>query len=107
MLRDRLAAAQNLNQILNLLTVHFWRAWVRLLVKSTNFSTVDERVPAEGLSNELTLVVIDVLASLALEEFQRLRLVVVLKVDLVEDPTVVRTEVTINAHVIILGYLSD
>lgn len=107
MLRDRLAAAQYLDEVLDLLTVHFWRAGVRLLVKATDFSTVDERVLLEGLCDELALVVVDVLAPLALEEVERLRLVVVLEVHLVEYPTVVRTEVPINAHVIILGHLSN
>lgn len=104
---DRFSGAQNLDEVLDLLSMHFRRAWMRLFVQTTNFSTVDLRVVIKHRRDEFALFVVHILALLALEELDRLRLVVVLQVNLVENPAVVRTEVLADAHVIFLGHLSD
>lgn len=96
-----------MDEVLDLLSMHFRRAWMRLFVQTTNFGTVDLRVVVEHSSDELALFVVHKLALLALKELDGLRLVVVLQVHFVEYPTVVRTEVLADAHVIILGHLPD
>ena len=96
-----------MDEVLDLLSMHFRRAWMRLFVQTTDFSTVDLRVLIEHRRDKLALIVVHKLALLALEEFDGLRLVVVLQVHLVKNPAVVRIEVLADAHVIFLGYLPD
>lgn len=105
--RNRFTTAQNLYKVLDFFAVHFGRVRVRLFKKAADFCPVDQRILVEGVSDELALTVVDELAPLVFKEIQGLGPVVVLQFDLVENPTIVRTVLALEAHVIVFADLSD
>jgi hypothetical protein len=78
--------SQNLNQILDFFPEHLGLRRVGLLVKATDFSTVDLTVVGKSVGDKVTLKVGDVFLALADEKFFRLGLMVVLELCPIKYP---------------------
>jgi hypothetical protein len=90
--------SQNLEHILNFLTIHGRLVRICIFEPTSDFSTVDVLVLTEAVCDKDLLLELDGFLLLALKELDALRSVVVLQLGAVYDPLVLlRTELP-NAH---------